>query len=66
MELQIYEDLIILILEIINSCIFNSLKTNLQLVYSVMLGKKTIENLKNVERFKEPVENIIYVSINFF
>jgi len=65
MELQINEDLIMLILEIINSCLNNSLKTNLQLVYSVMLEKKTFENLKNVERFKEPVDNIIY-TINFF
>jgi len=63
MELQINEDLIMLILEIINSCLNNSLKTNLQLVYSVMLEKKTFENLKNVERFKEPVDNIIYVCI---
>jgi len=65
MELQINEDLIMLILEIINSCLNNSLKTNLQLVYSVMLGKETFENLNNVEIFKEPVENIIY-TINFF
>jgi len=65
MELQINEDLIMLILEIINSCLNNSLKTNLQLVYSVILGKETFENLNNVEIFKEPVENIIY-TINFF
>jgi len=65
MELQINEDLIMLLLEIINSCIINSLKTNLQLVYSVMRGKDVINHLKDIERFKEPAENIIY-TIDFF
>jgi len=65
MELQINEDLIMLLLEIINSCIINSLKTNLQLVYSVMRGKDVINHLKDIERFKEPAENIIYVSMMY-
>jgi len=64
MELIINEDLIMLLLEIINSCFINSLKTNLQLVYFVMRGKEIINSLKDVERFKEPVENILYVCIN--
>ncbi|KAG4097133.1 hypothetical protein H8356DRAFT_1678057 [Neocallimastix lanati (nom. inval.)] len=65
MELIINEDLIMLLLEIINSCFINSLKTNLQLVYFVMRGKEIINSLKDVERFKEPVENILY-TINYF
>ncbi|OUM65563.1 hypothetical protein PIROE2DRAFT_7404 [Piromyces sp. E2] len=65
MELQIDEDLIMLLLEIINSCIINSLKTNLQLVYSVMREKEVISNLKSIERFKLPADNIIY-TIEFF
>jgi len=65
MELIINEDLIMLLLEIINSCFINSLKTNLQLVYFVMRGKEIINNLKYVERFKEPIENILY-TIDYF
>ncbi|ORX49746.1 hypothetical protein BCR36DRAFT_404712 [Piromyces finnis] len=65
MELKINEDLIMLLLEIINSCIINSLKTNLHLIYSVMRSKDTINNLKEIERFKKPIDNIIY-TIDFF
>jgi len=65
MENKINEDLIMLLLEIINSCIINSLKTNLQLVYSVMRGKEIIIKLNEIEKFKEPIENISY-TIDFF
>ncbi|ORX39475.1 hypothetical protein BCR32DRAFT_288534 [Anaeromyces robustus] len=64
-ENKINEDLIMLLLEIINSCLLNSLKTNLQLVYSVMREKYVINKLKEIDRFKKPVENISY-TIEFF
>ncbi|ORE04776.1 hypothetical protein BCV72DRAFT_10456 [Rhizopus microsporus var. microsporus] len=61
----VYEDVLMFMLEIINSILFHRLKHNLQLVYALLLKREISTPFQSHPRLTEPAKNLDQV-INYF
>ena len=61
-DLGILEEVIRMVLEIINSCLSNSLQHNPNLVYTVLYQKEKFEYVKSHPTFQDILQNIDIVS----
>ncbi|KAI8980531.1 Dymeclin [Pilobolus umbonatus] len=64
-DMVVYEDLLCLLLEIINSILTYKLKHNIQLIYALLLKPDLFTHLEHYPRLSELIENIELV-INYF
>ncbi|OAD72299.1 hypothetical protein PHYBLDRAFT_78144 [Phycomyces blakesleeanus NRRL 1555(-)] len=64
-DITVYEDLLSLVLEIINSVLTHRLKHNTQLVYALLLKREIFVPFRLHARLSEPINNIEHV-INYF
>ncbi|KAG0175177.1 hypothetical protein DFQ28_011210 [Apophysomyces sp. BC1034] len=64
-DVTVYEDLLCLVLEIINSVLSHRLKHNAQLVYALLLKRDVFSPFRLHSRFSEVISNIEQV-INYF
>ncbi|EGF78915.1 hypothetical protein BATDEDRAFT_90322 [Batrachochytrium dendrobatidis JAM81] len=65
MELAVYSDLIALLLEIINSVLTHTLKSNQQLVYALLHRRAMFSQFRLHARFSELIQNIDTVIAHF-
>ena len=61
-DLGILEEVMRMVLEIINSCLINSLHHNSNLVYTILYQKAKFEHFRSHPTFQDIIQNIDIVS----
>ena len=63
-DLNVIEEVIRMMLEIINSCLTNSLHHNPNLVYALLYKRDLVEQFRTHPSFQDIMQNIDLVSVN--
>jgi len=62
-DLTIIEDVIRTVLEILNSCLLNQLKENINLIYALLYNREIFESYRTYSSFQDLLQNIDLVKI---
>merc|ERR1712183_459975 len=57
-DLAVLEEIVHMMLEIINACLYNNLKDNSNLIFVLLRNKEVFESFNSHSRFQNAVENI--------